>query len=92
MTAPRRDWIATFADKAVLSDLFAAMDACMAELCDCDPDTCPHPQNRMTPREAAQWVETTINTAARAPVRLDHRENRKAGQQLRRALEIVAAG
>jgi hypothetical protein len=92
VTDARRDWMPTFADRAVLSDLRKAARRCMTEADDCDPELCQHPVNRMTPIEFCDWVETTINTAARAPVRLDHRENRTAGQKLRRALEIVAAG
>jgi hypothetical protein len=92
MTDARRDWMPTFADRAVLSDLFKAARRCMTEADDCDPEICAHDVNRMTPMDFAQWVETTINTAARAPVRLDHHENRTAGQKLRRALEIVATG
>jgi hypothetical protein len=90
MTDARRDWVPTFADPAVLSDLFKAARSCMRAADDCDPELCAHPINRMTPMDFAQWVEDEINAAKRAPVRLDHHETRRAGQQLRRALEIVA--
>lgn len=92
MTAPRREWITTFSDEAVLSDLRKAAIDSMREIDDCPPEICPHAENRLTPIEFFNWVEATIHRAAREPVRLDHRETRRAGQVRRRTLEIVAAG
>lgn len=83
------NWLTTFADPAVLSDLFAAARECMGELDDCEPDLCPHPASRMTPLELAQWVESEVHRVQVAPQRLDHRENRQAGQM--RRLEMVAS-
>lgn len=92
MTDARRDWMPTFADPAILSDLFKAARSCMRSADDCDPELCVHSVNRMTPMDFAQWVEDEIAAAKRAPIRLDHRETRQAGQVRRRNLEIVVAG
>ena len=87
-----RSWLTAFElDAAALSDLFAAARDCMAEGDDCDPELCPHPEQRMTPLEFAQWVELEVKKAARAPIRLDQRENRQAGQYRRHGAEMVAS-
>ena len=91
--ANRRDWRETFEDPACLSDLVSAARSCMTAADDCPPELCPHAVNRMTPLEFAEWVEDTIN--ARRATRLDHAENRRAGQAVRRSsppeLRIVPA-
>jgi len=92
MTQPRRAWIESFSDPAVLSDLFAAAKSYMAEGDDCDPEHCPHPEQRMTPIEFAQWIEEQAAGVKRAPIRLDHRENRSAGQAARRSMEFASTG
>lgn len=80
-------WLSTFAERAVLDHLRDAAEACMADAGDgCPPETCRHDANRMTPLEFAEWVELQL-VRRRRPVRIDHHENRAAGQ--RRRLEIL---
>lgn len=73
-----RSWLATFADEAVLSDLRAAARACMAELDDCEPEECPHPEQRMSPAEFAQWVERAVHIEQQRPQKFErgHRPRR----------------
>jgi len=59
-----RSWLVTFADAAVLSDLFDAARDCMAELDDCDPELCAHPEQLMMPIGLPQWIEREIHIAA----------------------------
>jgi hypothetical protein len=88
VTQARRDWLATFANPAVLSDLFAAARDCMAQVCDHEAHECPCPENRMTMVEFAEWVELEVKMAEREPVRFEPagRPRRKAADQLRLSL------
>lgn len=63
MIDPPRAWLRTFADPAVLSDLLAAARSCMADVDDCDPDECDHPEQLVTPLELAQWIEREVHRA-----------------------------
>jgi hypothetical protein len=92
VTAPRREFIKAFATgRATISDVLAAARSLMSEGCDEPPDRCGCPEQRMTPLEFAQWLESSVHKAQRAPVRLDQRENLEAGQRQRRQLEAVAS-
>jgi hypothetical protein len=84
-------WRNLFSDPEALSDLFAAAAACMAEEDSCDPEYCAHQSQLQTPHEFAQWVQRQVATdQSGKSVRLDHRENRQAGQHQRWHLEAVA--
>jgi hypothetical protein len=74
----RRDWVHTFADPAILSDLFAAAQSCMSQVCSHDPAECDCRENLMTPLELAQWVEREIHANG------GMRHHRPAGQPNRR--------
>jgi hypothetical protein len=91
MTAARRDWITTFADPAVLSDLFAAARSCMAQVCDHEPTDCDCELNRATFQEFAEWVELEVQAAQREPTRIEPagRPNRKRDGDIRMSLTIA---
>ena len=80
MTNLSRDWLATFADPAVRSDLRAAARSCM-DYVDEDPDEpepCGHRQvDLMTPMEFVDWVEREVllDRQRPTPMRSDHRAN-----------------
>jgi hypothetical protein len=57
----RRDWVRTFSEPAVLSDLFSAAQSCMAQVCTHDPAECGCRENQMTPLELAQWIEREVH-------------------------------
>lgn len=93
MTTPRRDWMkAIDSGQAGVTDIIRAARSCMAAADDCPPELCGHSVNRMTPLEFAEWIEDELSAGKRAPVRLDQRETRKAGQVHRRLMEMVATG
>lgn len=71
MTARARGWLRTFADEAVLSDLFAAVDELMGQVCDHDPSECSCPLNQMTPREVAEWVQLEVTQDRQRPMRFE---------------------
>jgi hypothetical protein len=92
VTAPRLEWLRAFAqDRGTVSDLLAAARFCMAEACDEPPEKCSHPQQRMTPLEFSQWVESQVHRAVRAPIRINHHETLEGGQRARRERESVAS-
>ena len=80
----RRDWLRTFADPATLSDLRQAARACMAEVDNCDPEFCAHPDQDMSPHDFYQWLEAKVKDQearddGHRPVRFErgHRPRRK---------------
>ena len=79
MTQTRRQWIATFADPAVLSDLFAAARDAMRQICDHAPEDCNCELNRATFQEWAEWVELEVERERGKPVRFEpgYRPRRK---------------
>jgi hypothetical protein len=91
----RRDWVRTFADPAILSDLRDAMRSMSAQLDDCDPSDCTHPEQRVHPMEVADWVEREVHVAGQRPTRFErgHRPRRKQ-QELARVdrLNLSQAG
>lgn len=93
MTQPRREWIRDLAaDPAVLSAVRAAAETCMREVCERhEPSECSCAVQMCTPLEFAEWLELTIERQRREPLRLDHRENRQAGQSARRVSEAHLA-
>lgn len=88
MTSPRRQWLATFADPAVLSDLFAAARDAMSQVCDHEPSECGCELNRATFLEWAEWVERELHAERQHPTRFErgHRPRRKPGEQLSLAI------
>ena len=95
MTAPKRDWLATFSDEAVLSDLFAAARDAMRQVCDHDPAECGCDLNRATFQEWAEWVEIEVRKEGRKPVRIEpagRPGRRKAADRRTLGLEFAAAG
>ena len=91
MTAPRCDWLATFADPATLSDLFAAARSCMAQICSHEPEDCDCALNRFTPVEFAEFVEIEVKQFGQWPVRFEsgHRPRRMKDEK---RLNLVMAG
>jgi hypothetical protein len=79
MTAARRDWLATFADEATLSDLFAAAREYHAEVDNCDPVACAHPEPMMMPIDLPQWIESKVKQLER------ERDTRAALEEQERA-------
>lgn len=75
MTAPRREWLQTFADPAILSDLFAAARDAMGQVCDHEPSECSCELNRATFQEWAEWVAIEAERSKGEPLHL-----RPAGQ------------
>ena len=94
MTNARRSWVRAFADDPLaLWAVRAAADSCMREVCEeHEPADCSCQVQMMTPLELADWIEQEVSRERREPVRLDHHENRSAGQQERRAMEFASAG
>lgn len=92
MTGRARDWISTFADEAVLSDLFAAARDCMAQVCAHKPEDCDCDLNRFTPVEFAEFVELQVRQEGRRPIRFEagHRPRRKDDEPP--TLNLVVAG
>jgi hypothetical protein len=90
MTNARREWLATFADPAVLSDLFTAARECMGEVCQDDPAECSCDDNRMTALELAEWVELQVRIAEQRgePIRFERgkRPYRSKAEQLTLAI------
>lgn len=97
MTAPRREWMATFADRSNLADLLAAARSCMTDACDrCEPEDCAHRVNLMTPIEFAEWVEGEVRRSQREGETALTKEHKEAGARRRwrseaSALEAVPA-
>jgi hypothetical protein len=83
-----REWIRTFGDPAVLSDLRAAARACMATVCSHTPDRCDCVANRMTPDELVAWIEREVILSQQRPMRFErgHRPRTKKQEQLNLAL------
>lgn len=79
MTARRRDWLRTFADPAMLSDLRAAAADCMSQVCGHEPHECDCRANLMQPVEFCDWVELEVRNAEHDPVRFErgHRPRRR---------------
>ena len=67
----RRSWITTFADPALLSDLRAAARAYHAEVDDCDPERCAHPEPMMMPVDLPNWIERQVLLERQRPVRFE---------------------
>lgn len=65
-----RDWLDTFTP-AVLSDLRAAIRAMAAELDDCDPEQCLHPEQRVHPHEVWEWIDREVKREQGRPVRFE---------------------
>lgn len=78
MSKPR-GWVTTFADPAVLSDLFAAARDAMRQVCHHDPSECDCPLNRATFHEWVEWLELEVQRERGQPLHL-----RPAGQPNRR--------
>jgi hypothetical protein len=91
VTAARRDWLPTFADEAVLSDLEAALRSMAGELDDCNPEECMHPEQRIHPFEVYVWVVRELHMAQQRPSRLEPagRPNRKRDGDTRMSLAIA---
>lgn len=92
MTQVRREWLATFMDPAVLSDLRKAVCAMAAEIDDCDPEECMHPEALVHPIEVFHWIERELHIERGKPVRIEPagRPNRKRDGELR--LNLAATG
>lgn len=85
------EWHETFADKAVMEDLRAALREMAGQLDDCDPETCMHAEQRVHPYEVYEWIERELRKAAQAkerPVRFErgHRPRRRKSEQLSLAI------
>lgn len=83
MSVPR-DWTATLADPAVVSDLFAAARDCMRQVCTDDPAECSCQANLMTPLEFVEWLESERLAGERDPVRFEagHRPRQKTPHRM----------
>lgn len=88
MTAPRREWIRTFADPALLEDLRDAARDCMGQLCSHEPAECDCAENRMQPAEFVDWLERELYIHRARPTKFEkgHRPRRKLGEQLSLAI------
>lgn len=82
MTAARRDWLSTFADPAVLSDLRAAARDAMRMVCNHEPEECDCPLNRATFAEWVDWVELEVARERGKPLYM-----RPAGQPNRKRVD-----
>lgn len=73
-----RDWHRTFSDPVVLADLEAALRQMAAELDDCDPEECLHPEQRVHPFEVLTWIQDELRMAGKRPMRFEpgHRPRR----------------
>lgn len=94
MTQARREWLATFMDPAVLSDLRKAVCAMAAEIDDCDPEECMHPDALVHPIEVFHWIERELHIEHQRPfhMRPAGQPNRHRDGQLRMALPLAATG
>ena len=87
-----REWLESFTPE-ILSDLRAAARAYHAEIDDCDPERCAHPEPMMMPVDLPNWIEQQLHAKRRAPLHL-----RPAGQPHRRRrdprleVNLAAAG
>jgi len=88
VTHPRREWMQTFADEAVMSDLYAAVRELMAQVCDHAPEDCNCPLNRVTPIEVAEWIEMEVRQNREGPIRFEpgNRPRRKESSTLNLAV------
>lgn len=88
MTAQKRDWLRTFAEPAVLSDLFAAARDCMGQVCGHEPADCDCPENLMQPSEFAEWIQRETLMAQQGPTRFERgkRPYRRKADQLKLAI------
>lgn len=84
-----RAWKRTLADRSTLDAIADAARALMAQICDHAPEDCTCEANLMTPMEVADWIQREVLLQAGKPQRLDHHENRSAGQQVRRSMEMA---
>jgi hypothetical protein len=88
VTAAQRSWLATFSDEAVLSDLREALRTMAGELDDCDPEECPHPEQRVHPHEVYEWLEREVLMSQQRPMRFErgHRPKGRNHEQLNLAI------
>lgn len=88
-----REWVRTFSDPAVMSDLFAAAHDAMRQICEHDPSECDCPLNRATFHEWAEWVQLEVERERGKPVRIEPagRPGRKEAAHIRR-LSMAATG
>lgn len=90
MTQPRREWVQTFADPALLSDLRAAIVDMARTIDACDPEECMHDEAMVHPIEVFHWIECEVQAAKREPVRFErgHRPKARNGEGLTLAVAV----
>lgn len=71
MSLTRREWLRTFSDQAVLSDLRTAARELMRQVCQHDPSECDCELNRFTPMEFAEWIELEVQQDRQRPMRFE---------------------
>ena len=88
-----REWVRTFSDPAVMSDLREALRAMAGELDDCDPEECLHPEQRIHPHEVYEWIEREVHRENGKPAKLEPagRPGRKDAAHIR-SLSLTATG
>jgi hypothetical protein len=94
MSLARRDWLDTFADPAVVSDLRAAARELMRQVCTHAPEDCDCELNRFTPAEFVDWLEGEVQQQRQRPMRFESgfRPRRMKGEEKPPTWSLAAEG